>query len=572
MSEAPPPKPGPRFRRRVVVDGLLAMALAVVALSSLLWTDADFGMVWDEGHTIRRERLLERWFVLVFDPPAGRSRWQAFTDQSLERHWPFSREEPDGHPPFYAQLGLLGWWVSHPYLRPLSAYRFGPMALSSLTVGFLYFHLARRQGRLAGLTASAALLLMPRIFAHARYAHYDMPVTCLWLLAMAAFVNALDRRAWILPFGVLMGLAAGTKLSGWFAPLAPMLWVLGMEVVPWLRRQIVKAEGADPIRFEGARALVLGGLVAGLTLFAIQPHWWYDPPGAVERFLLANTTRAETFPIPTLYLGQIYEFSLPWHNTIVLTAVAVPVLVQALGFLGIWACVSRGRSAPWMMIWPLSWSVLMVVRALPNAPGHDGLRQFLPAVASLAVLAGFGAAWLANRLRPRRLAWVAWLLAAGAIGESVVGIARVYPYTMSYYNVALGGLPGAERQGFEVTYYWDTMGPEFLAWVQDEAMRRPLQLRFPSDLINVPLLREWGELPREVPIVGIEPAADPDYVLQRRKGVYYPYDGWLERQGHPRFVIRRQGVDLLRVYSHAEALSAYEATKGEPPPPHLRRR
>jgi hypothetical protein len=38
----------------------------------------------------------------------------------------------------------------------------------------------------------------------------------------------------------------------------------------------------------------------------------------------------------------------------------------------------------------------------------------------------------------------------------VVGIARVHPYELSYYNAFIGGLPGAYRRGMEPTYWGDT--------------------------------------------------------------------------------------------------------------------
>jgi hypothetical protein len=71
---------------------------------------------------------------------------------------------------------------------------------------------------------------------------------------------------------------------------------------------------------------------------------------------------------------------------------------------------------------------------------------------------------------------------------------------------------------------------------------------------TIPYLREWGELPRSVTIVThadkgfSEPARSPDYVLQRRRGVYMPHDWWLELHSRPFFAVKRQGVDLLRVY------------------------
>jgi hypothetical protein len=213
----------------------------------------------------------------------------------------------------------------------------------------------------------------------------------------------------------------------------------------------------------------------------------------------------------------------------------------------------------------------MVVRALPNAPGHDGVRLFLPSILSLAVLAGLGAAALARMLRTRGLGWAAGLAAATAVIEAAVGVAQLYPYTLSYYNAALGGLRGAERSGFELTYYWDTLGPEFLAWVRDRDGPGRLELRFPTELVNIRYLREWGVLPRSVWVVFYEPATRPDYVLQRRRGLYHPSDWWLERHGTPTFVLRRQGVDLLRVYPVEETLRGYYATRNVPMPPHLRK-
>ena len=46
----------------------------------------------------------------------------------------------------------------------------------------------------------------------------------------------------------------------------------------------------------------------------------------------------------------------------------------------------------------------MVLRALPNAPGHDGVRLFLPAFAFLACLAGIGLATSGDRLERARRA------------------------------------------------------------------------------------------------------------------------------------------------------------------------
>src|SRR5262245_16603579 len=87
-----------------------AVLLVVVSFAALVATNRDYAMVWDEGHTIRRDRVLANWFATLTSGRDGPAR--AFESVALEQGWPFSREEPDGHPPFYALLGLVGWTLS----------------------------------------------------------------------------------------------------------------------------------------------------------------------------------------------------------------------------------------------------------------------------------------------------------------------------------------------------------------------------------------------------------------------------------------------------------------------------
>ena len=543
--------------------------MSILAFAAILATSADYGMVWDEGYTIRRERLLNQWFSRASAHVMPEGLWLPFGKAELDHYWRFSREEPHGHPPFYALLGLVGWWSSYRWLPPLEAYRFGPMLLSSATVGLIYHHLARRRKPLAGVLACVLLIAMPRTFAHAHYAHYDMPMTCLWLLAQVAFVASLGSRRWAAACGLTLGLAAGTKFTGLFAILPAVAWVVGFELVPDLfRGRRLRSATVKPTR-PGLETLTIAMPIAILTLYVIQPPWWIEPIAGPVRFLASNLSRAQTQPLPTLYLGTIYDFALPWHNTIVLTAVTTPVITLLLGLTGIAFCLARRHDEPWLMIWPLSWVTLMIVRALPNAPGHDGIRLFLPSVASLAVLAGLGFSWFVERFATGR-SFLSPMIIAVAVGECFVGIAQTYPYTDSYFNGAIGGLKGAQRAGFELTYYWETAGPEFFDWARAKARKNPLTLSFSIDANNHELMREWGEIPPGVRIVHLNtpPTMNlntPDYyVQQRRRGLWYPDDWWLDEFGHPIFVIRRQSVDLLRVYTHQESIEAARQTQNQP--------
>ena len=543
----------PGTRRSARIDLALACAVAMGWLAALVATEPAFGLVWDEGYTVRRDRRLAGWLDGVIHAPSMAARADLFAPGPLAYGWPFAREEPDGHPPVYALIGVAGWSLTRGVLPPLSAYRFGPMVLCALTAGVLCRHVARSRGRVAGVFAASLFLLMPRTFAHAHYAHYDMPMTCFWLLAMVGFDASLRDRRWAVAAGVCLGLSAGSKFTGLFAAAPMVAWTL-----------LFDRRGARP----GLRALAVVAPAAALTLYAVQPPWWLEPIGGPLRFLASNLTRSWTKPVPTMYLGRVHEFSLPWHNTAVLTWAMTPTCVLIAAAMGTAAILARRRERPGAAIWPLSWATLMVVRALPNAPGHDGVRLFLPSVATLAVLAGWavgcGRGWL-------RRAHVGCALGALAIVESAVGVAQTYPYTDSYFSAAVGGLPGAERTGFELTYYWETLGPEFRRWVEAEARRREVGLNILIDETNPRLIREWGLLPAAAKLVGLDPTPRPDFVQQRRRSIYFPEDEWLERRGRPRFAIRRQGVDLLRVYPFEQYVEALKATRGERPAPHLNR-
>ncbi|HEX8202207.1 MAG TPA: 4-amino-4-deoxy-L-arabinose transferase, partial [Isosphaeraceae bacterium] len=181
-------------------DAIAAGLLAAGTLVLLVATLGDFGMAWDEGFTVEREERLREWFARVagdsspesrawtpvfskLEPrsdylrragPAAGSPWSR---ESLRFYWQFAREEPNGHPPFYALLGLAGWAVGHRVLPPPESYRLGPAALFALTVGAVYAVMARHYGRAAGAMAALGLVTMPRVFAHAHLASYDAPMS-----------------------------------------------------------------------------------------------------------------------------------------------------------------------------------------------------------------------------------------------------------------------------------------------------------------------------------------------------------------------------------------------------------
>ncbi|SIN73887.1 Dolichyl-phosphate-mannose-protein mannosyltransferase [Singulisphaera sp. GP187] len=573
-------------------DRLVAGLIAVGALALLWGTLNDYGMAWDEGFTIEREDRLREWFGRItgdstaasqawsprlskletrsaYQRNAGLSVWSPWSPASLRFYWQFAREEPNGHPPFYALLGLAGWAVSHSFLAAPGSYRFGPAVLFSLTLGAVYGLMARHYGRSAGLMAALGLLAMPRMFAHAHLASYDAPTLCLWFLAVAAFLQAVESPptagsrlwGWTIAFGVAWGCAAATKFTGWFIPFPLVAWA-----------------GFYRDR-RAARTLIQGGIVAALVVYVLNPTWWADPVGGVGTFLRSNLTRQQLLPIPTLFFGRLYLFSLPWYNTLVLTTIVVPPAILVLALVGGGRLIAgRFRDRVGTLLLGC-WAFFMVLRALPNAPGHDGERQFLAAFVFLACLSGIGLATIADGLERyvggRRLARpLVALVLTGVVGSGAWSTWRYHPLQLSYYNVMIGGLSGATRAGLEPTYYWEAVTPDVRDWLNAQTEKgRTLAFVFPA--VTFEYLHHWGLLkPYPLTYRGREARW---FVLMNRPGhLQYPGNTlgqYLLDHVKPVYVKALDvapDVPLIAIYEGKDALEAdldrIRGTEGGPPP------
>jgi len=510
-----PPSPANAPAQRRLLLGSTAASLLVAAL--LLATWPGLPMVWDEGNAIlRAERI-------------GRGEW-LYTNQV------------EGHPALYGMVIFAGHRLAEGWLPPLTAWRFGPVLLFALAAGAMFYRVEREWSLRAAVGAVAAMVLLPRLFAHAHFASFDGPLLSCWVLAWAAFAWA--RRSWwgTLAWGVALGMTLSCKATGWIAPLPFLAWAAIHRDRP------------------AAAALALGVPVALFTFFLLNPPLWTDPIQGTAAFFQLNFTRAANpgLNISTSFLGEMYNLDhpLPWYNTLWWTAITVPSGILLLAILGVGVACRRRRSQPAGTLLVLNWAVLLVVRALPGVPPHDGVRLFLPAFAFLAVLAGVGCdaalAWAGRRwpgsLGPRVAAGagVVLLYATGA-----AGLVMYHPQWLSYYNGLVGGLPGATALGMEPTYYWDGLDGSVLDWLhqntgEDEGIR--FGTGSPE---NRYLMRRWEILNRET-AGPLAPGRFRWYVFQRRPSGYLPADEWLIEHAEPAFRKTLLGVPLVEVYAESD--------------------
>ncbi len=194
-----------------------------------------------------------------------------------------------------------------------------------------------------------------------------------------------------------------------------------------------------------------------------NPAWWRETLPRLTHYYTLSTAREGTLPdIQIIYFGQVYEFSLPWHNAFILLGITVPVAILGAAAIGlIWGLlrIRRDRLPFYFLLHLLT---LPIIRMFPT-PAHDGVRLFLPTFFFLSAFAGWGTVWLADALTravrvPSRFARPA--LAGLVLGSAALALIRIHPYELSYYNELIGGPRGAWERGFELTYWYDAFnGP-----------------------------------------------------------------------------------------------------------------
>jgi hypothetical protein len=554
------------------------IVVAFATLTMMVATEPRLAIVWDEGWTLIRLQRIRAWARAFADPPLAASRWRPalvapviedsvrpplaneidtrtklLSPRVLAWFWPFARDEPHGHPPFYALVALAGDLLT-PGRAELARARLGTMIAFSLTAGALFAFLARRRGLWAAVAASGAWVLQPQLFGLGHYAHYDALLSSLWVGAILSFANAVlpaepdapptwRTFLWVALYGILAGCAAGTKFTGWLLPVPFLAW---------------SAMHRDR---RGIRTVVVGGIVSLLTVYLVTPPWWGDPVSGITAFFRSNLTRGETLPIPTQFLGRVYETpngSLPWYNTLVWTVMATPVGFLVLAAFGLAAPFARGTDRLASLA-VTHWVFLLVLRALPHTPGHDGIRQFLPAFGCLALVAGVGGAWLHERWRSFSRAAI-----LVALTEGVISTLLAMPVPLSYFSPLVGGLPGATRLGMEPTYYWDALTPSCLRWINQHT-DPGRTIAFSATPASYFHLKATGKLRP-----GAFPYDSRDwqwYILQNRPGEMDEVDRTLvARYGGASVISSHAGVPLIWAFRRSEFIAASGSPEREAGP------
>jgi 4-amino-4-deoxy-L-arabinose transferase-like glycosyltransferase len=402
--------------------------------------------------------------------------------------------------------------------------RVAPALIFGALVGLVSASTGRRSGRCAGVVAGASLAIMPRAFAHAHLGALDTFIAFFWTLALLTAARAVEGRRPVLGMtfaGLAFGLALLTKIHAWFLPPIVLAWALAR------------------LRPARAVAAVSAWLAVGLSTFFLGWPWlWYDPVGRLRAYL---GTGVERVSIRVLYFGQVYvDRDVPWHYPWFYFAATVPIGLLALGAWGLFRGWRDRRVDAFPLL--LAGSIAMFLAIFSTRiPVYDGERLFLVAFPLFAILVGrgFAATW-GRAGRRGRAALVALMIGQG------YGVVMFHPFGLSYYNALVGGLPGAERLGLELTYWGDAVdGPllDDLARLAREGDSAAMAPTLAPEQGKVATTRRL--LARQIILADQDRAGRADWLVVSRRSAYWTPEVIARLARDPKVATRtRQGVWL----------------------------
>lgn len=417
--------------------------------------------------------------------------------------------------------------------RTASAIAFG---LTILLVGWAA---ARWYGPGAGWWAAISLVLMPRVFGHAHLASVETVMGLTFAAAAIAFAAFWSRErppTWKIAAltGAILGIAFLTKIQAVLLPIPITLWA----VVRFRQRAI--------------GPLVVTGLVTAIVFLCGWPWLWLDPIEHTRGYLLGATDRVL---LKVFYLGESYaDREVPRHYSLVMFLTTVPIGLQLLGACGL--CCRRNaatdnRSRDRFLAACIAFPLLLF--AMPGVTVYDGARLFLVAFPLWAILIGRGGVVVWERICHRFSAKTAACCCLLFVAIPLTSLLTIRPYYLSYYNGSVGGLWGAEKLGFEPTYWGDSISRDLLrdaceavperAKIDVSPVLHPRQL--PVIIEQSPILRKRG-----IELRGYDPSKNgpAKYLLLFRRRADLSPEVDPPKNAKLLAEVRRRGVLLAALY------------------------
>jgi hypothetical protein len=561
----------PRLRHHAV--GLL---LGAAYLAALLATAKDVGFARDEGFYFTAARMYQGWFDVLAASPA-----RALDAKVIKKHFEYNAE----HPALMKTLFGFSERLLHGKLEWLSAataLRLPGMVAGALALYLIYVFGSFAFGWREGLFAALAFALIPQPFYHAHLCCFDMAMTATWLLVVYLYWRSLSSTRFGVAAGIAFGFAICVKLNALFLPL-----VLGLHYVllRWRRSKLPADRALPPPK---PWAFVSGAIFGPIIFFLHWPWLWHDTLRHVGMYLGFHAAHPH---YNTAYFGEnIIAAPTPVSYPFVMTLFTIPTVTIALflagAFLrarhrmtGRWTRFLRDRSAP---IGPESRDGLdlllliaglfpILLIALPTTPKFGGTKHWMPAFPFIALLAGVGAARLADVAagllrrvpRPAVSAAVLALLALAPLQQT----AASHPFGLAFYVPFVGGAPGAASLGM-LRQFWGYTTQGVAPYLNAETRKGGRVWFHDTAPSSVAMFREQGIVRRDIR-AAIRPN-DADFALLHHELHMIHNETWIWNAYNsitPVHVLTYQGVPMVSVYRNPVVPGKGAKRPKKPTPP-----
>ncbi len=501
-----------------------ALSIGIILGVVLAWSSRSFGLTWDETIYFQYADTIRDWFV----------NNRSFDASALTSYWNYSSYH-NPHPPFMKIVNAFSSTLFSGHIPFPASYRMGNTIYIAACVA-LSWRLLRSS--FSGLMTAAAvcfICLQPRVFGHLMIAATDSPIAMSWLV-LTLIAWRLDqtpapahRPILRLLLFAFLGMASATKITGFMAIIPLAAYFLFQK------------------NFRELRWLSAAALFALFFVLLSAPYQWAHPLTAIGHYLFYPFLRSQQ-AISSFYLGRVYTFYLPWHYFSVMTFATYPVILWVLLSGLINACQIKGHGLLPAVLVPLVFWLIIV--HLPTTPKHDGIRQMLCVYPFLGLLSWFGLmGWLTalrQRLDLRRQGLLQIIGVPVILILLVAGVYRSHPFELSYYNCLIGGIRGAEKKGFEMTYYLEAVTPKLLKRLNPCLDKGKTLCMMPPWPLLLEQYAQHGVLTGDFSVSRLGSGKKMDYLLiLRRRG--YVNDA-LYNAVEPLFEVTHKGVSLVKFY------------------------
>lgn len=390
-----------------------ALLLFLIYLGTGLWIAPDFGVPLDE-QTQRAIGIVNNQFITRGSDGILEHRYYGPIFETTA-FWLEQLLAPSGD----SRHELL---IRHYYL-------FLIVAFSAVAV---YLSARRLYGSgLAGIGAAGMYVLHPRIFAESFYNSKDVLFMAILAWALYFFLAWLHerQRKYLLGFAIASGVMASLRIQGLYFPvLAILVWMFASR----------------PAWKERWRTALLAGLVCLVSLIAVYPYLWLNPPAHLWEVI--RTARHFPWPWGTLTDGQyLLSRQTPWYYLPLWIGVSTPLLFLAALLLGSWQTCTRLRH-PGMLLLLSAWLLPLLVAVGMQAPMYDGWRHYYFLWPAMALTA----AALFERASRRNIQ-VAMLI--GLLVLPAKDLFKSHPHSMVYFNEYLRIRQSHLHQRWEMDYW-----------------------------------------------------------------------------------------------------------------------